>query len=113
MSFLENFPDHLKHRVSFIESFRREYLGFGKNRQLLKKIDRLILEIAENPRMGKGSPEKLNISSTIKREIWSRKIISGEREVYSRRIDEKNRLIYEIVGQEIIFAGCKGHYGAR
>ena len=30
--------------------------------------------------------------------------------LYSRRIDETNRLVYEISGNQIIVKSCKGHY---
>ena len=30
---------------------------------------------------------------------------------YSRRIDDTNRLVYEIEGDVIIIKACKGHYG--
>lgn len=29
---------------------------------------------------------------------------------YSRRIDEKNRLVYKIVGDSLKIAQCKNHY---
>ncbi|EOS28220.1 type II toxin-antitoxin system YoeB family toxin [Lachnospiraceae bacterium 28-4] len=34
----------------------------------------------------------------------------GKSGSFSRRIDEANRLIYEIVGDQIIVKSCKGHY---
>lgn len=30
--------------------------------------------------------------------------------LYSRRIDEVNRLVYEMSGNQIIVKSCKGHY---
>ncbi len=30
--------------------------------------------------------------------------------LYSRRIDEGNRLVYEMSGNQIIVKSCKGHY---
>ena len=32
------------------------------------------------------------------------------RKGYSRRIDEKNRLIYEIINGQLYILNCKGHY---
>jgi len=67
------------------------------NQILLKKISQLLSEIIENPYFGTGKPERLKFQDS---NIWS------------RRIDSKNRLIYtvedNIVTVEIISA--KGHY---
>lgn len=54
--------------------------------KLLKKIDTLLDEIEENPFFGTGKPEELKGY--------------GERSVWSRRIDQKHRLTYEIFEQE-------------
>lgn len=43
---------------------------------------------------GLGKPEKLRYRD-------------GE---YSRRIDDANRLVYEIANSDIIVKACKGHY---
>ncbi|MCM1283369.1 MAG: type II toxin-antitoxin system YoeB family toxin [Muribaculaceae bacterium] len=34
----------------------------------------------------------------------------GKTGLYSRRIDEANRLVYEISDGQIIVKSCKGHY---
>ncbi len=57
--------------------------------QLLKSIDR------DGAMQGIGKPELLKHSK------------SG---LYSRRIDEANRLVYEMSGDQIIVKSCKGHY---
>lgn len=67
---------------------------------LLKKLSQLLSEIIDNPYAGTGKPERLKHQNN---NIWS------------RRIDSKNRLIYsveeDIVTVEIISA--KGHYGDK
>ncbi len=57
--------------------------------QLLKSIDR------DGAMQGIGKPELLKHNK------------SG---LYSRRIDETNRLVYEIFNNQIIVKSCKGHY---
>lgn len=57
--------------------------------QLLKSIDR------DGAMQGIGKPELLKHNK------------SG---LYSRRIDEVNRLVYEMSGNQIIVKSCKGHY---
>lgn len=63
----------------------------------LKKINRLITDIKRNGALqGIGKPELLKYNK------------SG---LYSRRIDEANRLIYGIdEAQNIRIISCKGHY---
>ncbi|MNK64437.1 Toxin RelK [compost metagenome] len=78
-------------------------IGFYKksgNQILLKKLFQLLREIQENPYFGTGKPERLKFQ---------------ESNIWSRRIDSKNRLVYSveenIVTVEIISA--KGHYGDK
>jgi len=68
------------------------------NKNILKKIDSLIESIKETPFDGIGKPEPL------KHEL------SGK---WSRRIDKKHRLVYEILNNEIIILlihSAKDHY---
>jgi len=65
---------------------------------LLKKIDSLLDEIEQEPKKGTGNPEALKHY--------------GEAEVWSRRIDKKHRLVYEIFEEEkrIDILSAYGHY---
>ncbi len=67
----------------------------SKDKKILKKINSLMEDIKRNGAMqGIGKPEALK-----------------HRSGYSRRIDEKNRLIYDIDElQNIEIISCKGHY---
>jgi len=67
------------------------------NKILIKKIETLITEIKEHPRTGTGKPEQLKHFTN---DIWS------------RRIDAKHRLIYEVVDNELIIIAISayGHY---
>ncbi len=68
------------------------------NKKLLKKVESLLLDIEQHPRTGTGKVERLKHSK--------------EREVYSRRIDKKHRLVYEILDDDIIviLMTALGHY---
>lgn len=68
----------------------------SQDKKTLKKINELIRSIErEGVNKGTGKPEKLKY-----------------RDVWSRRIDECNRLIYDIdEGKELLnIYSCKGHY---
>lgn len=70
-------------------------------KKVLIKIKSLIDEIEVHPTRGKGKPEQLKGY--------------GERFVYSRRIDQKHRLVYEIFEEEkkIDILSSFGHYDDR
>lgn len=66
----------------------------------MEKISRFFEEISENPRIGTGKPEQL-------------KYYDGE--VWSREINKKDRLVYEIFEDEILVVviQAKGHYNDK
>ena len=59
------------------------------------KISRLIEDILQHPFFGLGKPEALKYE------------LSG---LWSREIDKGNRLIYEIVDQQLHIISMRGHY---
>lgn len=65
-----------------------------QDKKTLKKINALLNDTMRNPFEGIGKPEPL-------------KHYSG---YWSRRIDEKNRVIYKVEGDSLIIAAVKGHY---
>ena len=65
------------------------------NPKVLSRIIRLIAETTRTPRTGTGKPERL-------------KHLGGE--VWSRRITEKDRLVYDIQQDAIIIIACRFHY---
>ena len=74
-----------------------EYVAWNKeDRKIFDKINVLIKDIERNGvNKGIGKPEKLRY-----------------RDGWSRRIDEKNRLVYKIDEHGYIYIlSCKGHYG--
>ena len=68
----------------------------GQDKKTIKRINQLLKSIDRDGALqGIGKPELLRHDK------------SG---LYSRRIDEANRLIYEIYDNQIIVKSCKGHY---
>jgi toxin YoeB len=67
----------------------------ASNPKVLSRIIRLIAGTTRTPRTGTGKPERL-------------KHLSGE--VWSRRITDKDRLVYDIQQDMIIIVACRFHY---
>lgn len=73
-----------------------EYLDWQvQDKKTLKRINALIREILRTPFDGTGKPEPLK---------------NNLRGYWSRRIDEKHRIVYTQKDGAIIIASCKGHY---
>ncbi len=70
-------------------------------KKLIEKIDKLLDELEEHPITGTGQVEQLKGF--------------GERFIYSRRIDKKHRLTYEVFEEEkrVELLACYGHYEDR
>ena len=66
-----------------------------EDRKIVKKIAEMLCDIERNGHEGKGKPEPLRYE------------LSGW---WSRRITEKDRLIYRFDETTIYIAACKGHY---
>jgi toxin YoeB len=66
-----------------------------QDKKTLKKINRLIDDALRNPFEGLGKPEPLRENYTG---FWS------------RRIDDKNRLVYAVSDNAISVIGCRFHY---
>ena len=78
------------------ESAWNDYLDIQiLDKKLLKRINLLIKDICRNNLFGLGKPEILTGN------------LSG---YYSRRVDEKNRIVYKIEKDYILIIACKGHY---
>ena len=70
------------------------------NKKLVVKVSQFMSELKEHPRTGTGKPEQLK---------------GHNEEVWSRRIDSKHRLVYEIQEQELIVIAISAydHYGDK
>lgn len=67
----------------------------GQDRKTLKRINAVIQDCLREPFAGIGKPEPLKEN------------LSG---FWSRRIDETNRLIYRVDGQDLVIIACRYHY---
>jgi addiction module toxin, txe/yoeB family len=73
-----------------------DYLDWQmQDKKTLRRINLLIKDAERNPYTGLGKPEPL------------RGDLSG---FWSRRIDDKNRLVYRFSSDFLEIASCKGHY---
>lgn len=82
--------------LTFAESAWDDYLFWQtQDKRMLKKINSLLKEVQRTPFEGSGKPEPLKGDSSGK---------------WSRRINEKDRIVYKVEKDEIIVYQCKGHY---
>ena len=80
----------------FTENAWEEYLYWQtQDKKTLKRINQLLQDISRNGFEGIGKPEPLKGD------------FSG---FWSRRIDETNRIVYRLSGENIEIIQCKGHY---
>ena len=83
-------------RLSWDERAWEDYLYWqGQDKKTLRRINALIKDIQRDPYEGIGKPEPL------------RENLSG---IWSRRIDETNRITYYLKDGGIIIMACRGHY---
>jgi toxin YoeB len=84
-------------KISFDLKGWEEYCYWKtQDKKTIKKIDTLLKELFKQPMEGIGKPEMLKGD------------LSG---LWSRRIDEKNRLVYKIDKDCVEVLSCLGHYG--
>jgi len=86
------------YKINILENANQDlnYLRRNDKTSYIKMFD-LIREIMTAPREGTGKPERLKYF---------------DKEVYSRRINQKDRLVYTIYeyNKEIDISSCIGHY---
>lgn len=82
-------------RIIFSEKAWDDYLYWQtQDRRTLKKINGLLKDIGRHPFEGEGKPEKLR----------------GMDNLWSRRVNDKDRLIYMAEEESILVVQCRGHY---
>lgn len=83
-------------KITFTEKAFEEYLYWQtQDKKTLKRINALLKDICRSPFEGIGKPEPLKEN------------LSG---FWSRRIDDVNRIVYRINGEQIEVYQCKSHY---
>lgn len=89
----------MNYEIRLTEKSEKDLRAISKSgdKVSLKKLLSLIEELKNHPRTGSGKPEKL-------------KFIDGE--VWSRRINKKDRLVYEIYDKDVLVLviSALGHY---
>ncbi|MCD7708761.1 MAG: Txe/YoeB family addiction module toxin [Clostridiales bacterium] len=83
-------------KIQFAEDAWEEYqYWIAHDKKTLKKINALLKETQRTPFGGLGQPESLK----------------GDCDgMWSRRINEKDRLVYRYENDVVIVEQCKGHY---
>ena len=83
-------------KIVFSKIAWEDYISWQKDdKKVVKKINELIKDIERNPYKGKGKPEALRFD------------LAG---LWSRRITREHRLVYKVVGDEILIYSCRYHY---
>lgn len=85
--------------LSFISEAWEEYLYWQtQDKKTLKRINQLLQDIQRNSFEGIGKPEPLKGD---KSGLWS------------RRIDDANRILYRVTDTAIEIVQCRSHYGDK
>ena len=87
----------MSRKIVFEASAFEDFNEWAKlDKKIYRKIVELIKDIDRSPFLGLGKPEPL------KHEL------SG---YWSRRINDRHRLVYKVTDTEVIIISCKYHYG--
>ncbi|HEM7284280.1 Txe/YoeB family addiction module toxin [Acinetobacter nosocomialis] len=86
----------MKRKTSFTPIAWEDYVYWqNQDKKTLKRINTLIKECLRTPFDGIGKPEPL---------------LGDLAGLWSRQIDEKNRLVYEVTDVAITVISCRYHY---
>ncbi len=86
----------VKKNLVFTEQSWADYIYWiNQDKKTLRKINKLIADVLRSPFEGIGKPEPLKEN------------YSG---FWSRRIDEKNRLVYSVTASTVNIICCRFHY---
>ncbi|MBN2893560.1 MAG: Txe/YoeB family addiction module toxin [Bacteroidales bacterium] len=85
--------------ISFEQSALQDYITWSSlDKNIFKKINKLIKDILRSPFEGEGKPEALKYE------------MSG---YWSRRISDSDRLVYKVENETVLIIQCKGHYSDK
>jgi toxin YoeB len=83
-------------RITFSQISWEDYVSWqSEDKNMLKKINELIKDIQRTPYKGSGKPEPLKYD------------LAG---FWSRRIDREHRLVYQVIGDEMLIYSCRFQY---
>ncbi len=81
--------------IKFTSQGWEDYTSWAANRKVQLRINKLIEEAVRDPAFGTGKPERLSGN------------LAG---YWSRRIDQEHRLVYTVVGEDLIVVQARYHY---
>ncbi len=81
--------------IKFTSQGWEDYASWAANRKVQLRINKLIEEAVRDPAFGTGKPERLSGN------------LAG---YWSRRIDQEHRLVYTVVGEDVIVVQARYHY---
>lgn len=85
------------YKIGFSPSAWEDYEYWERqDKKTLNRIKKLIKELQRHPLEGTGKPERLSGS------------LSGS---WSRRIDEYNRMVYQVINDVVLIEQIRTHYG--
>lgn len=84
-----------KHLIWSLAAWEDYQYWLGQDRKTLKRINVLLQDMLGNPFSGLGKPEPLRENLS---DFWS------------RRIDDVNRLVYTLDGEDLVIVSCRYHY---
>lgn len=91
-----------KYFVEFEDIARKDLRAHYKsgNKSTIKKIEKILLELTENPFFGEGQPEELK---------------HNFKGYWSRRINQKDRIIYRVEADivTVFVISAMGHYSDK
>ena len=83
-------------RIIFSQNSWEDYTSWqSEDKKILKKKNDLRKDIQRTPYEGLGKPEPLKYD------------LAG---FWSKRIDREHRLVYQVIGNEILIYSCRFHY---
>lgn len=83
-------------RIVWTQAAWTDYLYWQEqDRKTLRRISQLVRDTMRSPRAGIGKPEPL------------RENLAG---LWSRQIDEANRLVYAVADADLVIIACRYHY---
>ena len=89
----------MNEQIAFLPKAWEDYLYWQtQDKKTVRRINQLLQDIVRNGNEGIGKPEPLSSD------------LAGD---WSRRIDEKNRLVYRIKNDRIEIVQCRTHYGDK
>ncbi|MDR1840323.1 MAG: Txe/YoeB family addiction module toxin [Holophagales bacterium] len=84
------------YKLRWYNRAKSDYLDWQKSdKPITNHIDELLVEMLKTPFEGQGNPHELKYN------------LAGH---WSRSITKEHRLVYKVIGRQIIIVSCRGQY---